>query len=83
MRQDSQALETGRMTGMTIEDYPWLHERHRIFPEVFENRNHKDIIDISAGIGIVAKRISERYACKIRCNEIDETCVAQLRKLPV
>jgi len=83
MRQDSQALEAGRMTGLTIENYPWLHERHRIFPEVFEDRRHQNVIDISAGIGIVAKRITDRYPCTMHCNEVDETCVSQLRQLPV
>ena len=83
MRTDSQALEAGRMTGMTIENYPWLHERHRIFPEIFEKRNHRNILDISAGIGIVARNITERYPCKLHCNEVDEACLLELKKLPV
>jgi 2-polyprenyl-3-methyl-5-hydroxy-6-metoxy-1,4-benzoquinol methylase len=83
MRPDSQDLESGRMTGITLENYPWVHERHRIFPDIFENRNHKEILDISAGIGLVAKNTIDRYQCNMYCNEIDETCVSELRKLPV
>ena len=38
MRTDSKELEATRTEGLTIENYPWLHERHRIFPAIFENR---------------------------------------------
>jgi len=83
MRPDAQNLESGRMEGLTIENYPWIHERHRIFPQIFENRNHKNIIDISAGIGIIAKRIVDNYACSLTCNEVDQTCLGELKKLNV
>jgi len=83
MRTDSKKLEESRLSGLTLENYPILHERHRIFPEVFEKRQHDKILDISAGIGIVAQRILENYPCEMHCNEVDETCLSQLKKLNV
>jgi len=81
MRSDAKKLESGRMEGQTLDDYKWVHERHRIFPEVFENRQHSEVMDISAGIGLVAKRILERYKCRMTCNEVDGSCVKELNKL--
>ena len=81
MRDDAIALEARRMENLTIENYPWLHERHRSFPEVFEERNHRKVIDLSAGIGVVAKRITENYDCEMWVNEIDRSCLAQLKRL--
>jgi SAM-dependent methyltransferase len=83
MRTDSKTLEASRMTGLSVEDYPWLHERHRVFPEIFESREHRKILDTSAGIGIIAKKLSELDSFDITCNEIDETCISQLKKLNV
>lgn len=83
MRTDAKKLEASRMEGKTIENYPWLHERHRIFPKIFENRNHKKIFDTSAGIGIVAKKLCEDYSCDLTCNEIDESCICQLKNLDI
>jgi SAM-dependent methyltransferase len=71
------------MAGLSIDEYPLLHERHRVFPEVFENRGHKKIIDLSAGIGIIAKRIMDNYPCQLVCNEIEATCLNNLRNLEV
>ena len=71
------------MKDPTLENFQWVHERHRIFPEVFENRNHKMIIDVSSGIGVVANRISENYDCELHCNEIDPNCITELEKLNV
>jgi SAM-dependent methyltransferase len=83
MRTDSKALEAGRMEGLSLEFYPLLHERHRIFPEIFEQRGHKNILDISAGMGIIAKMIKDSYPCTLSCNEVDGTCLKQLEKLQV
>lgn len=83
MRADALKLEAGRMEQLTIENYPWFHERHRAFPEVFEGRKHRKIIDLAAGIGIVAKRITEEYDCEMTVNEIDGSCLEQLRRLDV
>jgi SAM-dependent methyltransferase len=71
------------MEGQTLDAYKWVHERHRVFPEIFENRKHQRVIDLSAGIGVVAARISGKYPCSMTCNEVDQTCLEQLRKLPV
>jgi len=83
MRVDAQNLESGRLEGLSIENYPWMHERHRVFPRVFENRNHKNIIDVSAGIGVTAKRIIDNYSCSLTCNEVEKICLEQLKKLNV
>jgi len=83
MRQDAIALEESRMVNLTIENYPWMHERHRVFPQVFEHRKHRRIIDLAAGIGVISKRIKESYNCELVCNEIDENCLKQLRTLNV
>jgi 2-polyprenyl-3-methyl-5-hydroxy-6-metoxy-1,4-benzoquinol methylase len=83
MRGDSLGLEAGRMEGKTLDNYPWVHERHRIFPEVFEDRNHRRVLDISAGIGMVAARIKSKYPCSLVCNEVDESCLRELKKLDI
>lgn len=83
MRSDAKELESSRMQGKTIEHYPWLHERHRVFPQIFENREHKKVFDTSAGIGIVAKKLCNEYPCNITCNEIDQSCIAQLENLEI
>lgn len=82
MRIDAQPLENERLRGLELENYPWYHERHRIFPEIFETGKYKKIIDISAGIGIVAKRIKELYPdCTIIANDISKESLRSLRKL--
>ncbi len=82
MRVDAQPLENERLKGLELENYPWYHERHRIFPEIFEQGKYKKVIDISAGIGIVAKRIKELYPdCTIIANDISEESLRSLRKL--
>ena len=83
MRADAVELEQSRMKDLTIESYPWIHERHRAFPEIFEDRGHERIIDLASGIGIVAKRIIDHYECEMVCNEIDPSCLHQLKRLDV
>lgn len=81
MRKDTIQIEEMRLDGInTIEDYPDFHERHRVFPEVFENRKHKRILDISAGVGCAAKRIHENYPAELLCNDITPTCLKILKK---
>lgn len=77
MRSDALSLEENRLSGLeNQDDYISIHERHRIFPEVFENRGHREILDISAGVGIVGKRIKERYSYdKLVCNDISPTAL--------
>ncbi|MCU0343268.1 MAG: class I SAM-dependent methyltransferase, partial [Ignavibacterium sp.] len=81
MRNDAQTLENGRLTGLDLKTYPWYHERHRIFPQIFEKGKYKKIIDISAGIGIVAKQIQDNYDCEIIANDISEESLRSLHSL--
>jgi SAM-dependent methyltransferase len=86
MRKDAIQLEETRLKGIDyIEDYPSFRERHRIFPAVFENRNHKKILDIAAGVGVVGKRIADNYKIPggkfdLLCNDICPTCLRILQK---
>ncbi len=78
MRRDAIALEEERFRNVplaTVEDYPAFHERHRVFPAVFEDRRHKRILDIAAGVGVVGKRIQEHYDGELWCNDISPTCL--------
>ncbi len=82
MRKDAIQIEEIRLDGIKdIEDYPDFHERHRVFPAVFENRQHKRILDISAGVGCAAQRIQQKYHADLLCNDVDPTCLRILRKL--
>ena len=62
-----------------------MHERHRVFPEIFESREHRKILDISAGVGFVAKRIQEQYKVpggdvQLICNDLSPTCLRILKQ---
>jgi ubiquinone/menaquinone biosynthesis C-methylase UbiE len=82
MRNDAITLEESRLIGIeNVEDYQSFHERHRVFPAVFENRQHKKIIDLAAGVGCVAKRIFDSYSGEIICNDISPTSLRVLRKM--
>lgn len=81
MRNDAQNLEDGRLVGFDIDSYPWYHERHRIFPQIFEKGKYKKIIDISAGIGIVARQINENYDAMMVANDIASESLKSLRNL--
>jgi 2-polyprenyl-3-methyl-5-hydroxy-6-metoxy-1,4-benzoquinol methylase len=63
-----------------VSDYHMIHERHRIFPVVFENRNHKSILDISAGVGIVADRIKSKYPAELLCNDLSPKALSILQR---
>lgn len=82
MREDAIPIEEKRLYDVKkIEDYPSFHERHRVFPSVFENRHHKRILDISAGVGCVAQRIQQNYQTELICNDISPTCLNILNEL--
>jgi SAM-dependent methyltransferase len=81
MRADAVTLEEGRLNGLDTESYPWLHERHRIFPGVLKNKPHDKMLDVAAGMGIVARRIQEGSDGKIICNDISPTSLAALNGL--
>ncbi len=75
------SLEEERLKEINnIEDYNMVHERHRIFPQVFEKRDHKKIIDLSAGVGVVGKRVLDNYPGEIICNDISPKCLSILKK---
>jgi SAM-dependent methyltransferase len=85
MRKDAVQLEETRLKGIEyINDYSAFHERHRIFPAVFENRQHKRILDIAAGVGVVGKRIMDEYKIaggfELLCNDICPTCLKVLER---
>lgn len=63
-----------------VDDYLMIHERHRIFPAVFEDRNHKKILDISSGVGIVANRIKDKYNADLLCNDLSPKAISILKK---
>lgn len=76
MRTDAIDVEEGRLQGIGgLDDYPWFKERHRVFPAVFEDRQHKKIIDLSAGVGCSAIRVKELYHNDIVCNDVTPTCL--------
>jgi SAM-dependent methyltransferase len=82
MRKDAVQLEETRLLGIrSIEDYPDFHERHRVIPAIFEDRQHKTILDVAAGVGCAANRIQENYPTDLICNDITPTCLAILQQL--
>lgn len=80
MRNDAQKLEDGRLDGLNIDTYPWVHERHRIFPEVLDDSSYEKILDIAAGMGVVARRIRDGYPCRMICNDVSENSLKNLRE---
>lgn len=84
MRKDAIALEEGRLQGIDdISDYPIFKERHRIFPAIFEGRQHKRILDIAAGVGCAAQRVKDNYRAELICNDISPTCLKILDKIGI
>jgi 2-polyprenyl-3-methyl-5-hydroxy-6-metoxy-1,4-benzoquinol methylase len=80
MREDSVALEEARLKGVeTLDDYESVHERHRIFPAVFEGRGHLRVLDVAAGVGCVAKRIRDTHTAEVVCNDVSPTSLRVLR----
>lgn len=76
------ALEEERLKDISsVEDFNMFHERHRIFPALFEDRNHERIIDMSAGIGAAAQRVHKYYNAELLCNEISPKCLHSLAQL--
>ncbi len=84
MRKDAIQLEETRLQGIkSIQDYPDVHERHRVFPAIFEDRQHKTILDVAAGVGCAAQRIQENYPADLLCNDITPTCLTILQQLGI
>ncbi len=78
MREDAVRIENERLEGLSQDNYPWFHERHRIFPKVFEGAKYDRILDVAAGMGIVGKRIHELYPCFMLCNDISSESLRNL-----
>ncbi len=89
MREDAVELEESRLGGIEkIEDYQGnlklgFKERHRIFPAIFENRQHRRILDVAAGVGCAAKRIRDNYQADLMCSDVSPTCLRILNKLRI
>ncbi len=82
MRKDSVALEEERLRGIeVVEDYPSFHERHRIFPDLFEDRQHERILDVAAGVGCAAERIKDNYSADLVCNDASPTAINILQNM--
>jgi SAM-dependent methyltransferase len=79
MRNDAIRIEDERLRGLDHSNYPWIHERHRIFPEIFKDQKYEKILDIAAGMGIVAKRIQDNYPCYMLCNDISSESLKNLK----
>lgn len=81
MRDDAIGLEEKRLKDVSkIDDYQQFHERHRIFPHIFEDRKHKKILDTSAGVGVVGNRIRQSYDADLLCNDISPKCLETMQK---
>lgn len=81
MRNEAIELEELRLQDINdLSDYQAHHERHRIFPAVFENRAQSRILDVAAGVGVVGKRIQEQYQAEMLCNDICPKCLQTLEK---
>jgi len=84
MRKDAIKLEETRLQGIKeIEDYPDFHERHRVFPAIFENRQHRRILDLASGVGCVAQRVHKLYSASLVSNDISYTCLRILSNLGI
>ena len=84
MIKDAVRLEETRLQGIhSIEDYPDFHERHRVIPAIFEDRQHKTILDTAAGVGCAAQRIHQNYPADLQCNEITPTCLSILSRMGI
>lgn len=81
MRNEAIELEELRLQDINdLSDYQAHHERHRIFPAVFENREQSRILDVAAGVGVVGKRIIDQYPAEMLCNDICPKCLQTLEK---
>lgn len=84
MRKDAILVEESRLVGVeSIDDYNVIKERHRIFPAIFEGRQHKEILDIAAGVGCASYRILNGYDAKLFASDITPTCLRILRGLGI
>ncbi len=79
MRKDAIKLEESRVEGGgPSQNFPPFKERHRVFPAVFEGRNHRKILDLAAGIGYVTQRLLDQYPATVISHDISPSCLKQL-----
>ncbi len=84
MRKDAIQLEKSRLGDISdLSEYRIFKERHRVFPAVFEGRQHKKILDIAAGVGCAAQRIRDHYPAELICSDISPICLSILNKLHI
>ncbi|MCQ3936001.1 MAG: hypothetical protein DPW18_03020 [Chloroflexi bacterium] len=82
MRKDAITIEESRVADEQASlAFPPFKERHRVFPAIFENRNHKKILDLAAGVGYVTQRVLEQYPAKIISHDLSPSCLKHLSKL--
>jgi SAM-dependent methyltransferase len=82
MRTDNIELEEKRLENVfEIGDYHALHERHRIFPEVFAGRRIEKALDIASGVGVVGKRIKENCSVQLLNNDICPKCLQTMQSI--
>lgn len=82
MRKDAITIEETRIADeQNDRNFPPFKERHRVFPDIFENRNHKKILDLAAGVGYVTKRVVEQYPAKVISHDLCPSCLKHLAKL--
>lgn len=82
MRKDAINIEEARVADEELSlNFPPFKERHRVFPAVFENRNHKKVLDLAAGIGYVTQRLVESYPAKVISHDLSPSCLRHLAKL--
>jgi SAM-dependent methyltransferase len=81
MRNEAIQLEEQRLREVNeLADYPAFHERHRIFPSVFEGRQLSRVIDLAGGVGVVGKRIKDHCSAELLCNDICPKALKTMEK---
>lgn len=84
MRKDAIQVEESRLVGVAnLDDYKVIKERHRVFPAIFEQRQHTNILDIAAGVGCAANRIKNGYTTNLVASDITPTCLGILHDLGI
>ena len=84
MRKDVIQIEESRLVGIeSLDDYKVVKERHRVFPAIFEQRQHNNILDIAAGVGCASYRIHKGYNANLVASDITPTCLSILHGLEI
>jgi SAM-dependent methyltransferase len=84
VRKDAVSVEEGRLLDVeSFEDYQILKERHRVFPAIFEDRGHRKILDVAAGVGVSTQRIRDNYPASLMCSDITPKCLRILSRLEI